>query len=70
MGGNRSVTVEGVSYQIGGDIIVSVDGSKVVDSDALGSYLVENAIAGQTVQLGIVRNGQLMTVSVVLGALS
>jgi S1-C subfamily serine protease len=70
LGGNRSVTVEGVSYQIGGDIIVSVDGSKVVDSDALGSYLVENAIAGQTVQLGIVRNGQLMTVSVVLGALS
>jgi S1-C subfamily serine protease len=69
-GGNKSVTIEGTNYQLGGDVITSINGSKVVDSQALGSYLEENALAGQTVQLGIIRNGVFMTVDVVLGALS
>ncbi len=68
-GGTRSVTVEGQSYQIGGDIIVSINGAKVVNSDALVSYLEEHAIAGQTVQLGIIRSGTPMTINVTLGSL-
>jgi len=69
MGGNRNVTIEGTSYEIGGDIIVSVNGTKVVDSQALGSYLDQNTLAGETVQLGIIRDGTYMVVSVELGAL-
>jgi len=68
-GGTSAVTVEGQSYTVGGDIIVSVNGTKVVDMDALASYLEENAIAGQTIQLGIVRAGVQMTIPVVLGSL-
>jgi len=70
MGGTKNVTIEGSSYEIGGDIIVSINGTKVVDSQALGSYLEEYTIAGETVQLGIIRDGGYMTVNVVLGALS
>ncbi len=66
-GGTKTVTVEGQNYRIGGDVIVSVDGAKIVNMDALASYLEQRAIAGQTVQLGIVRAGVSMTVSVVLG---
>jgi S1-C subfamily serine protease len=70
MGGSRTVSVEGQNYRVGGDIIVSINGVKIIDSDALASYLEENTVAGQTVQLGIIRAGTPMTVSVVLGAQS
>ncbi|MDA4127229.1 MAG: trypsin-like peptidase domain-containing protein [Thaumarchaeota archaeon] len=68
-GGTRTATVEGSSYTIGGDIIVSIDGVKVVDFDSLASYLEGNTIAGQTIQVGIIRSGAMMTVSVTLGSL-
>ena len=67
-GGTRTVSVEGQTYIVGGDIIVSVNGTKVVDGDSLASYLEEFTAAGQTVQLGIIRSGVQITVSVVLGA--
>lgn len=66
--GSTSVVVDGETYLIGGDIIVSVNGTKIVNGDALASYLEEYTVAGQTIQLGIIRSGQLMTVNVVLGA--
>jgi S1-C subfamily serine protease len=69
-GGSSSAVVEGTTYRIGGDIIVSVNGSKVVDLDALASYLEQHAVAGETVQLGVIRSGTLTTVNVVLGSLS
>jgi S1-C subfamily serine protease len=68
-GGTRSVTVEGQSYRIGGDIVVSINGAKIVNSDALASYLEEHAISSQTVQLGVIRSGALLTISVTLGSL-
>jgi S1-C subfamily serine protease len=53
---------------IGGDIIVSVNGVKLISMDALSSYIEENTVAGQTAILGIVRAGVMMNVSVTLGA--
>ena len=44
------------------------NGAKVVNMDALASYLEESTIAGQTVRLGIIRSGVQTRVSVVLGA--
>jgi S1-C subfamily serine protease len=65
--GSRTVQVQGVSYSIGGDIIVSVNGTKIVNTDALSSYLAEYATAGQTVVLQIIRDGHPMTVDLLLG---
>jgi len=67
-GGTQTVTVEGQSYLAGGDIIVSVNGVKVVDMDALASYLEENTAAGESVQVGLIRSGTLITTAVVLGS--
>jgi len=53
---------------IGGDIIVSVNGTKLISMDALSSYLEENTVAGQTVVLGIIRDGAPTNVTVTLGA--
>lgn len=67
-GGTRAVTVDGQQYLVGGDIIVSVNGTRIVNQDALSSYLEVYTVAGQTAVLGIVRNGALMSVTVTLGA--
>ena len=68
-GGTRTVTIEGQNYLLGGDIIVSINGVKVVNGDALESYLEEDSMAGETVQLGIIRAGVGMSISLVLAGL-
>jgi S1-C subfamily serine protease len=67
LAGTKTVTIEGAQYLIGGDIIVSVNGTKIIDEDALSTFLVQNTVAGQTVSLGIVRSGRLTTINVILG---
>jgi S1-C subfamily serine protease len=67
--GNTTVVVNGQQYLIGGDIITSINGTRIIDSDALGTYLEAHTIAGQTVTLGIIGPGDKnATVSVTLGA--
>ena len=67
--GTQTTTVEGQQYLVGGDIIVSINGTRIITTDALGSYLAAHTVAGQTVTLGIIRSGdKYMTVSVTLGA--
>ena len=65
--GNTMVTLEGTQYVIGGDIIVSLNRTKIVNTDALSTYLEGHALAGQTIQVGIIRGGSFQTVSVMLG---
>lgn len=65
--GTQTATVQGSTYLIGGDIIVSMNGTKIVDTDALSSYLAEYCLPGQTVVLGIIRGGQPITLNLVLG---
>jgi S1-C subfamily serine protease len=66
-GGTQTVSVGGAKYLIGGDFIISVNGTKIVNRDAFSSYLSEHALAGQTITLRIIRDGQTMTLSLVLG---
>jgi S1-C subfamily serine protease len=67
-GGTHNATIEQQQYLIGGDIIVSVNGNRVTNFDSFSAYLEEHAAAGETVQLGIIRNGQFMLIKVVLGS--
>ncbi len=65
--GTKTVTVDGSEYMVGGDIIVSINGARIVNTDALSTYLEQNTSVGQTVQLGVIRSGQLITVNVTIG---
>jgi S1-C subfamily serine protease len=65
--GTENVTVQGQSYIIGGDVIVSLNGNKIVNYDALSAYMERNGVPGQTIQVGIIRQGNQMTVPVQLG---
>jgi len=65
--GTTTVTIAGEQYFVGGDIIVSINGTRIVNQDALSTYLQGSTLAGQRVQLGIIRAGELITVSLTLG---
>jgi len=67
-GGTTQVSIEGTQYLVGGDIIVSANGTRLIDTDALSSYLEENTVAGQALVVGIIRAGTMMNVTVTLGA--
>jgi 2-alkenal reductase len=62
------VTINGQKYLIGGDIITSINGVKVVNYDALSAYLERNVAAGQTIQVGIVRAGNQLTATLQVGS--
>jgi S1-C subfamily serine protease len=66
--GSQNVVVNGQQYLIGGDIIISINGTRITTSDSLGTYLADHTVAGQTVTLGIIRSGdKYMTVTLTLG---
>jgi S1-C subfamily serine protease len=67
LAGSKTTTIDGSQYLVGGDTIVSVNGTRIANQDALSTYLAQNTIGGQTVILGLIRSGNLISVTVVLG---
>ena len=67
MAGTKTADVQGSIYVVGGDIVIELNGTKIVDLDALSSYLQERTVPGQTLAVEIVRAGQIVTVDLVLG---
>jgi S1-C subfamily serine protease len=65
--GTQNATIQGQQYIIGGDIIVSLNSNKIVNYDALSAYMERNGVPGQTIQVGIMRQGHQMVVPVQLG---
>ena len=65
--GTQQVTVEQQNYTIGGDIITSINGHRIVNYDSFSAYLEEHAVSGQTIQIGIIRQSHYMVVPVELG---
>lgn len=65
--GTQNATIQQQVYVVGGDVIVSINGHRITNYDSFSAYLEEHAVAGQTIQLGIIRNGQYMVISVLLG---
>lgn len=67
-GGTREVTFRGAEITVGGDIIIAIDGVRINNFDELLGYLVSNTNVGQEIIVTIIRNGEQMDVSLVLGA--
>lgn len=64
-GGNERITFQGSPIQTGGDVIVSVDGKKVVSESDL-SRLIGLHKPGETITLEIIRDGERREVDVEL----
>jgi len=68
-GGTNQKTIDGSQVTIGGDIIIKINQTRIANLDALSSYLEENTLPGQTVNVTVVRSNQAapIMVSVKLG---
>jgi serine protease Do len=65
--GTTTVTLNGRDVQVGGDVIVAVDGNAINNFDALVAYQTRSTKPGQEVTLTILRGGQEQQVKVTLG---
>jgi S1-C subfamily serine protease len=66
-GGNTQVVVAGESYQIGGDMIVAIDGKDVASVDALREAIAAHK-PGESVRVSVVHaDGERETITVKLG---
>jgi len=66
-GGTTQIMLLDTQYVIGGDIIISANGTKIINTDSLSTYLEEHCLPGQKLLLGIVRDGNVIYIQVVLG---
>ena len=66
-GGTKQVLIAGEYVTVGGDIIIAINGTRITSIDALSTYLEENTLPGQTIEVAIVRENQTMDVAVTLG---
>ena len=67
MPGNNQVTIGGFVYNLGGDVIVGVDGQEMNTFYLLQVYLTRNTKPGDTVTLNIIRDGLFMDIDLTLG---
>ena len=65
--GTNTVTVNGIAYQLGGDIIIGVNGNSLETFYDLQVYLTRNSHPGDTVTMNIIRDGKVMDVEFTLG---
>jgi len=65
-GGNRVVRIGGSNIPLGGDIITALNGQSIATYRELNVYLETRTRVGDTVEVSIIRDGQPMTISVVL----
>jgi S1-C subfamily serine protease len=64
---NNTVTIDGSQVNVGGDVIIAINGQSIKSMDDLIAYLEENTTPGQKVSLTVLRNGKQMTVDLTLG---
>jgi len=67
-GSDMQANLDGEQAEVGGDVIVAIEGQPVSEFDDLVSYLVGSASVGDEVTLTILRDGKEQTVEVTLGA--
>lgn len=66
-GANREELVNGRQLEVGGDVIIAIDGVSVSSFDDILIYMALNSAPGQEVTLTIIRNGKEIQVKLILG---
>jgi S1-C subfamily serine protease len=66
-GSTRQADVGGTLIPVGGDIIIAINDTRIRGFDDLSTYLEENTIAGQTINVTIVRNNQTLKLPLEVG---
>ena len=66
-GGNQQIRINNDNIIIGGDIIIAIDGNRIINGDSLMSYLEEHTQPNETIIITVLRNNQTLDISVILG---
>jgi len=66
IGSDKTIEIDGVSYQVGGDIILSVDGKEVRKIDDILIHLQRAKTVGDEMVLEISRDGRTTNISIIL----
>ncbi|MFC1960504.1 S1C family serine protease [Chloroflexota bacterium] len=66
IGSNEEAIYEELPVAIGGDVIVTADGQTILEFDDLLEFLADNTVVGQTITLGVLRDGQSLELAVTL----
>ncbi len=65
-GSSQSTTIDDTEFLIGGDVILSMDGNDVRKIDDVLMHLQREKSVGDKLNLGVLRDGQMMNVVVIL----
>ena len=65
---DRLTVINGAELPIGGDIIIAMNGTPMMGMDDVVAYTVEHSQPGDTVMFTILRDGEVMTMEVTMGA--
>ena len=65
--GTTQTTIDGVTFVIGGDIIIAINGQTIINTDHLSSYLEETLQPNQQITATIIRDGQTQEIQIVTG---
>lgn len=66
-GSTTTVTIGGFPFDIGGDVIIGVNGLSMDSFYKLQVYLTRNTQPGETINMSIIRDGEVMSVEFTLG---
>ena len=65
-GSDRVTEIDGEEVEIGGDVIIAVDGQAINDFEDLTAYLARYTNVGQTLEITLIRDGEEMQTSLTL----
>jgi S1-C subfamily serine protease len=66
-GGSKQANIAGQLITVGGDVIIAINGTRITNLDDLLTYLEAYTLPGQTINVTIVRNNQIVTLQAELG---
>jgi S1-C subfamily serine protease len=67
LGSTRQATIDGAQVNVGGDVIIAVDGKGVTAMDGIIDYLLTSKRPGDKITLTVLRDGQQQDIAVTLG---
>ncbi|MGF1507622.1 MAG: trypsin-like serine protease [Chloroflexi bacterium] len=65
-GGSQTEAFRGAPITLGGDIIIAIDGVPITNFDELVGFLVANTSVGEEIDVTIIRDGETLTIPLVL----
>ncbi len=66
--GNRTVSIQGSSVNVGGDVIVGINGERMRDITDILLYLETQTEVGEKVNITVIRDGEKMDIPLTLGS--